>query len=227
MASINYQIKKDSATIQREIFTNIVKTLFYRKWIKDENIKAIVKKLLDNKNDDGIYTIPLDVDLLQVEVYEEDDKSKWKNFNGKSAALLLIPQKITGKSQSISDFISKYDNYHKIIVAEAINEKGRQIVMLSANNKSTEIFTEEEFMFCLFEMDGSPEYEILTTKDADDLRESYKMNKKHMPKILIGDPAARLLYLKRERVVRIIRDSRETGKTISYRLVVQKGNSAG
>ena len=176
------------------------------------------------KNDEGIYNIPIDVDLLQMTVYEEEDKSKWKNFNGKSVGLLLIPQKIAGKSQSINEFVSKYDNLHKIIVAEGINEKGKQIVMMATGNKFTEIFIEEEFMFDLFEIDGSPEYEILTSKESEQIRESYKMGKKHMPKILINDPASKRLYLKREYVVRVIRDSKETGKTITYRLVIQKGS---
>lgn len=221
MTSINYQIKKDYATIQKEVFTNIVKMLFFRKWILDEeNINKIVKKLIENKNDDGIYTTPLDIDLSKNEVYEEEKKKD--NFNGKSVALLIIEQKINGKSQTINDFVEKYVNYHKIIVVDSINEKGKQIIMASSGNRFTEVFTEEEFMFCLFEMDGCPEYEILTGAEATQLRESYKMSKKHMPKILTTDFASRQLYLKREQTIRVIRDSKETGKTIVYRLAIQK-----
>jgi DNA-directed RNA polymerase subunit H (RpoH/RPB5) len=226
MTSINFQIKKDSATIQREVLTNIVKMLFNRKWISLQNIDKVIKNLVEKKNDEGTYTIPLDVDLLEVPTYEEEDKSKWKNFNGRSVALLIIKQKIAGKSQTVNDFVSKNENSHKIIVADGLNEKAKQLILQSTNNKSIETFIEEEFMFSLFEMDSCPAYEVLTNKEADALRESYKLNKRHMPKILITDPASRHLYLKREQIVRIIRDSRETGKEISYRLVILKGNSA-
>ena len=220
-------IRKDSATIQKDILTNVVKMLVDRKWILRENISDIVKLLIENKNDEGIYTIKLNVDLFNVPVYEEsEDKSEWKNFNGKTIALLNIHQKIAGKSQSINDFIAKYNNVHKIIVAEHINEKGKQIVMSATNNKFTEIFIEDEFMLNLLEHESSPKYEVLTIQEADEIKESYKMSKRQTPKMYDTDQAARHLYLKRGQLVRIIRNSEMTGESIAYRLVIHRGSTA-
>src|SRR5207245_167575 len=161
------------------------------------------KTLFDNRNDEGIYTIKLNVDLVDLSVYEEgEDKTQLKN--GKTVAILIIHQKITGKSQTINDFIAKYINYHTIIIAEVINEKRKTIIMTANNNKFTEILTEDQFMLNLLEHEASPKYEILTNKEDDELKESYKVSKRQMPKIYDTDAAIRHLYLKRGQIVRVI-----------------------
>jgi DNA-directed RNA polymerase subunit H (RpoH/RPB5) len=227
MTSINYQIYKDSITIQTDIFTNIVKMLQDRKWLLKENISSATETLLKNKNDEGIYTIKLDTDLLKVDVYEaNDDKKKWKNFNGKTVAVLLIHQKISGKTPTINDFLTKYSNMHKIIVTESITEKGKQTIMMQTNDKFTEIFTEEEFMLNLFGHILSPAYEVLTNEEAEKVKKEWKMSKRQTPKLFETDKASRHLYIKKGQVVRIIQNSEMTGESIYYRLVIRHGSTA-
>lgn len=223
---MNYQIKKDSATIQKEISTNIVKMLADRKWIVPSNIDKLSLSMVQNKNDDDIYTIKLDNKLLSILTYDPfADKTKWKNFDDKQVAILFIHQKIVSKSPTISDFIVKYGNVHKIIIVEDISEKGKNIILSSANNMAIEIFTENEMMIHLLEHVCSPRYEILTQEEADNVRESYNMTKRQMPRIYDSDMAVRHFYLKKEQVVRIIRNSELTCENISYRIVVHKGNA--
>lgn len=227
MTSINHQIYKDTVTIQTDIFTNIVKMLGDRNWLLKENIHSVIDSLLKNKNDDGVYTIKLDVDLSQFDVYEAaDDKKKWKNFNGKGVAILLIHQKISGKTPTINDFLTKYSNVHKIIITEAITEKGKQTILTQSGDKFAEIFTEEEFMVNLFEHVLSPKYEVLTNEETELLKKERKITFRQMPKIFETDKASRHLYIKKGQVIRIIQNSEMTGESVYYRFVVRHGNTA-
>ena len=227
MTSVNDQIYKDSVTIQNDIFTNIVKMLSDRNWLKKENIKSIIDSLIKNKNDENIYTLKMDVDLANVEIYEaNDDKAKWKNFNGNTIAILLIHQKISGKSSIINDFLVKYNNVHKIIVTEGFTEKGRQTIMTQTNDKFTEIFIEDDFMSNLLEHKLSPAYQVLTSQDAEILKEEWKMSKRQTPKMFETDKAAKHFYIKKGQIVRIIQNSEMTGESVYYRLVIRHGSTA-
>ena len=110
MATTNHQIKKDNATVVETVITNIVKMLAYRGWIdnEDNNIKKIVDELLKSKKEEKIYNIKLNKNLVDVETYDPfENKTEWKNFNGNNIIVYLSNQKVTGKSQVISDFITK------------------------------------------------------------------------------------------------------------------------
>jgi len=223
---MNHQIKKDSATIQKEIVTNIMKMLADRNWILSSNIDKLSSFILQKRNDDGIYIIKLDHNLLNMPTYEPIDKTKWKNFDDKQIAILFSHQKIISKTQTINDFIAKYSNMHKIIIVEGMSEKGKNIILSITNDKAIEMFTEDEMMIHLLEHVCSPQYEVLSQEDAENVRESYNMTKRQMPRMYDSDPAARHFYLKKEQIVRIIRNSEITCENISYRIVVHKGNSA-
>ena len=47
---MNHQIKKDSATIQKEIVTNIMKMLADRNWILSSNIDKLSSFILQKRN---------------------------------------------------------------------------------------------------------------------------------------------------------------------------------
>ncbi len=226
MALANYQIKKDSNTITESVVTNIVKMLAYRKWI-DNNpdvVKKIAEDLLKSKKEEKIYNIKLQKNLVDIETYEQfENKAEWKNFNGNNVIVFLSNQKITGKSQILSDFITKYITYHKIIIVDSITEKARQVL---TSGKYTEVFTENEFMMNITEHVCCPEFTVLTTQEIDELLLSYNVKKKELPKQYDIDPISRYLCIKRGQVVRIVRNSETTGQSVAYRIVVHKGSSA-
>lgn len=229
MTSIYHQIKKDNATIQKDIITNIVKMIAYRKWILNEPsyIENLTNSLLKDKNEENIFNIKLPKSLKEFDTYEaNDDRTTWEKFSGNNVYILMVHQKISGKSQVINDFLTKYYNNHKIIIVEDITEKGRQIILSFCNNRFTEIFIENEFMINLTEHVCSPQYEVLTQQQADEIKNSYKMTKKQTPKMYSFDPAAKYLYIKKGQIVRIIRNSIMTGESIGYRLVIHKGSTA-
>lgn len=67
-----------------------------------------------------------------------------------------------------------------------------------------------------------PEHIILNEDEAARVLEKYSIPIESLPKILITDPAVKLLNAKEYDVIKIIRDSRTTGKSIYYRYVVVK-----
>jgi DNA-directed RNA polymerase subunit H (RpoH/RPB5) len=226
MASTNHQIKKDNNTITELVVTNIVKMLVYRKWLDGNSdiIKKTVDDLLKLKKEEKIYNIKLQKNLIDIETYEQfENKAEWKNFNGNNVIVFLSNQKITGKSPILSDFIAKYNTYHKIIIVDSITEKARQVL---SSGKYTEVFTEAEFMMNITEHVCCPEFTVLTIQELDELLLSYNTKKKELPKQYDIDPISRYLYLKRGQVIRIIRNSETTGQSVAYRIVVHKGSSA-
>jgi DNA-directed RNA polymerase subunit H (RpoH/RPB5) len=223
MASVNYQIMKDSNTVMETVITNIVKMLAYRKWIDNNSINDIVNELLKSKKDEKIFNIKLTKNLKDIETYEPfENKVEWKNFNGNNIYVYLSNQKITGKSQTITDFIAKYLNFHKIIIVDSITEKSRQTL---SSSKFTEVFTEHEFMMNITEHVCCPEFNVLTTQEIEMLLESYCAKRKELPKQYDIDPISRYLYLKRGQVIRIIRNSSITAQSVSYRIIIHKSRN--
>jgi DNA-directed RNA polymerase subunit H (RpoH/RPB5) len=230
MAKINplLSIKKDSETIRTTVLTNIVKMLYNRKWISAENYPNEINKIINSYNDNQIYIINLDVNLIDVPTYYPIDEGEDRNFNdkfnGKTIAIKLLPQKITsiGKSPIIQEFMNEYKKSHKIIIVDSISEKSKSQITVS---KHIEIFEESFFMINLMDIVCCPKYEILTPDETLTFLESYHLTRKQMNKMYDSDPMSQYLFLKKKQIVRIIRDSEITGQAVNYRLVIHKGNA--
>ena len=67
-----------------------------------------------------------------------------------------------------------------------------------------------------------PEHIILDDEEAKRVLEYYSIPKEQLPKILITDPAAKIIGAKDGDVIKILRDSPTTGKSVYYRNVVAK-----
>jgi DNA-directed RNA polymerase subunit H (RpoH/RPB5) len=226
MSQANYQVWMDNQTITETVLKNILCMLGVRGWIKndDEYIKTITTELLSSKKDDKIFNIKLDKNLVDVETYEpSENKSEWKNFNGNNLIVYLSGQKVTGKTPAINDFIAKYNNYHKIIIVDTITDK---IKTSLTTGKYTEIFKEAEFMINIYRHQACPTFTVLTKAESDELLKSYNLKKKEMPRQFDTDPMSRYLFLRREQIVRIVRNSELTCQSVSYRIVVHKSGNA-
>lgn len=220
MSVANYQIRKDPEIINETVITNIIKMLAYRGWVDNDDIKKISSELLNSKKEEKIYNIKLKKKLTDIQTYEPfENKKEWKNFNSDNIIIFLYNQKITGKSQQLTDFINKYNNYHKIIVVDSITDKSRQALTTS---KFIEVFSETEFMINITEHVCSPEFIVLSNEEADECNKSYNVKKKEMQKQYDSDPISRYLFLKRGQVIRIIRNNEVTGQSVSYRIIVHK-----
>ena len=226
MSSVNYQIRKNSHEIAETVVTNIIKMCIYRKWLDEKSdVNILVDELFKNRKDEKIYNLKLSKNLLDVSTYDsfEDKKSnQWKDFNGKNIIIYLSNLKVSGKSQPLNDFISKYPNYHKIIVVESITDKVR---LMMSTSKFTEVFTEPELMLNMTEHVCCPEFTVLENEELNEILQSYNAKRKELPKQFDSDPMSRYLFLKRGQVVRVIRNSETTGQSVAYRIVIHKGSS--
>ena len=66
-------LNMDFDTIKNKVLTNLVKMIGYRQWIKKTNIDKIIGEVTSIDNDNMLYSIELDVDLKNFEVYDFTD----------------------------------------------------------------------------------------------------------------------------------------------------------
>lgn len=217
-------IVKDDTEIVKTVLTNITKMLVNRKWLSNE--KETINKLHGSINEDQLYKIPLNVNLFNLKTYDPIENDNNRNvstdFNDKIVMVKIVHVKVTSiaKFQAVFDFLNDYKNYHKILVVSAYSEKAKQMI---SKFGYTEIFTERFLMVNLPDVSCSPQYEILSLDEIEQLSKEYSSKKNQFKKIFDSDAASQYLYLKRGQIVRITRYSEITGYSIDYRIVV-KGN---
>jgi len=74
--------------------------------------------------------------------------------------------------------------------------------------------------FDLFGHEIVPPHVIAEDTEVQMVLDHYGINKTHLPRILVRDPAARVLGARPGQIIRIERESLTAGKTFYYRLVV-------
>lgn len=220
-------VKKDEETLRITVLTNIIKMLYNRKWISESKLKSTIDSSINSSNDDNIYKINLDVSLSNLPTYDPsaDDTVKKldPDFNDKVVVVKIFPRKVTsiGKILVLVNFFETYKNYHKILIVESMAEKAKTLI---TNGKYSEVFDENFFLINLIDHTCSPKYEILTTDEANEFKKSYNLTNREMKIMFTNDPASLYFYLKKKQMVRIIRDSEITGKSVDYRIVVNGKN---
>ena len=83
-----------------------------------------------------------------------------------------------------------------------------------------EVFYLNELVVNITEHELVPNHTLLSKKDKKLLLERYKIKDSQLPKILVSDPVARYLGLKRGDVVKITRKSETAGRYITYRIAI-------
>ena len=152
-----------------------------------------------------------------------DDKVYKEKFDGSIVVVKIIHQKVQGiaKIPAVKDFINSYKHNHKIFVFDSISDKAK---LSLTDLPNTEAFNEEFLMINLVDYIDSPRYEVLTEEETKEMLESYILKKKEMMKIWTTDPAVSYFNLKRGDIIRIIRPSEQSGKSIAYRIVAKGAN---
>lgn len=115
--------------------------------------------------------------------------------------------------------------FHKDIKNGILISKGppttlckNSIQDIAENKIFIEVFEEKELLVNITEHELVPKHIILSEEDKKLLLEKYKLKESQLPKILLTDPIAKYLGLKRSQVVKIIRPSETAGKYITYRI---------
>jgi DNA-directed RNA polymerase I, II, and III subunit RPABC1 len=105
-----------------------------------------------------------------------------------------------------------------IIVSGKLSQQAKQKIQDINKELQVEIFTVNELVVNITEHELVPEHILLPKEEKDLLLKRYKIKENQLPKILVTDPVARFLGLKRGDVVKITRVSETAGKYITYRI---------
>ena len=125
-----------------------------------------------------------------------------------------------------TDYIKQYLNLMRetkvnsgiIIISGKLSQQAKQKVQEINKELQVEIFTINELIVNITEHELVPQHILLSKEDKDLLLKRYKIKENQLPKILVTDPVARFLGLKRGDVVKIIRVSETAGRYITYRI---------
>ena len=125
-----------------------------------------------------------------------------------------------------TDYIKQYLNLMRetkvnsgiIIISGKLSQQAKQKLQEINQELQVEIFTVNELVVNITEHELVPKYILLSKEDKEILLKRYKIKENQLPKILVTDPVARFLGLKRGDVVKIIRNSETAGRYITYRI---------
>ena len=211
-------IRKDSEMIRKEVFTNLIKMYIERGHISKDNFNKNYKKI-EKPSDTDSYELTLDNPILPSLT---DDKYI-KKFVGTTLCVKIIHQKILGLSKipMIKEFIDLYPSNHKIFIFDGVSDKAKTTLMTVPN---TEVFIESFLMINIVDHIDSPKYQVLTEEEQQEVKDTYIVKKKELPKMLTTDPIVTYFNLKRGQIIRIIRCSEQSGYSVIYRIVAKGGS---
>ena len=148
-----------------------------------------------------------------------------KDVNDPNKKLILYYQYFPDQKVN-TDYIKQYLNLMKetkvnsgiIIISGKLSQQAKQKLQEINQELQVEIFTVNELVVNITEHELVPKHILLSKEDKEILLKRYKIKENQLPKILVTDPVARFLGLKRGDVVKIIRNSETAGRYITYRI---------
>lgn len=168
----------------------------------------------------GIY-YKQDSDAKEENNIHQNDNEQKKNINVIRKYYQYIFQKLNVDAIKlfIKDMFTSKATSGIIIIPGKISQQAKQKIQDISKELSIEVFTVGELVVNITEHELVPKHILLSEQDKKLLLERYRIrDQNQLPKILLTDPVARYLGLKRGDVVKIIRDSETAGKYITYRI---------
>jgi DNA-directed RNA polymerase I, II, and III subunit RPABC1 len=202
--------------------------------MNEEEISKLFKvfKTLNKMMEDRGYIIS-NIDSINKEDWLKDIK-KSKSMNGfftkldkndSSKKIRLYYHYIPSPKlnmEMIKNFLEIMHKYKAnsgiIIMSGKISQQARQKIQEINNELQVEVFTLNDLVVNITEYELVPKHILLSQKEKQSLLDRYKIKESQLPKILVTDPVARYLGLKRGDVVKIIRVSETAGRYITYRI---------
>lgn len=205
-----FPIEKSHYQQLNDIKTNIIKMFTNRGYIKEENRDKYIKKFISEENDDMEYIIALD-----------NDTNYNTTIKNKKIYIKIFDYKISSvnKNSPIGEFLSKYYDEYKLLIAENINQKSEKII--ASYKTPCEIFKIGELKINIVEHILVPKHNVLTEEEAKIVLQTYNAKKKDMPLISSTDPIARYYNMKADDICKIERPSVMTCTAPFYRIVVK------
>ena len=183
---------------QHNALATITNMLIARRWISDSFDEHL--QTLKGNNNEIIDSTHIISDKIKVAIKFYDIKlNSLKN------------------DREIDTFMSKYQDYHKILVVADVSAKTEKQIL---DTKNFEVFKIMEIIRDISKHHLVPKHILLTDDETKQFMEEYKLGKLDMGRIFIDDPMSRYLYAKKDNVIKIMRPSIYTGYSINYRLVV-------
>ena len=105
-----------------------------------------------------------------------------------------------------------------IIMSGKLSQQAKQKINEINSQIQIEVLSIGELDVNITEHDLVPKHILLNKEEKKNLLDRYKIKPNQLPKILISDPVARYLGLKRGDVVKIVRVSETAGRYITYRI---------
>ena len=125
-------------------------------------------------------------------------------------------------------FVDFFDNMNKIegkssgiiVVLNELTSQAKQALIEISTKKQIQCFNISELMINITEHVDVPKHILLDEKEKKLLLEKYKIKESQLPKILITDPVAKFYGLRKGDIVKIIRNSENAGKYVTYRVTI-------
>lgn len=195
-----YSITKSDNDITNTVLENIIRMMEIRNLLDEQTRKENIRKLIKSKNDRYEYSLKLKDDLtLKVKLVKTILESMIKN-------------------NEVSLFVNtiKQNNIGIIVASDITNAT---IKKLNKAAPLIEIFREESLMTFILDSVYMPHLQILSEKDKNQVYSEYKISSGNCPLFMHNDPVVKLFNAKPGDLFRITRNSKETGKVVSYRVV--------
>lgn len=198
--SLNINFEMTELERQHSCLRTVINMLTKRNWL-DNNTENNFNKLISTNTKDFIESVHIEC------------------LNNKKVAIQFYNYKLNTfkNDKEIDTFISKYIDYHKILIVIDISTKAiKQLI----GSTDFEVFKQMEIIRDISKHHIVPEHILLSKEDSERVMTEYKIKKKDLPRIYIDDPMARYLYAQKDDIIQIIKESIYSGYATSYRLVV-------
>ena len=166
----------------------------FKEKYEDKTINEIFYKKDDNNKE---------IMRLYIE-YFMDPKINAKHFDD----FFDNMNKIEGKSSGII-----------VVLANLTPQANKKLIELNIK-KPIQCFNINELMINVTEHADVPKHILIDEKEKKSLLEKYRIKESQLPKILINDPVAKFYGLRKGDVVKIIRNSENAGKYVTYRVTI-------
>lgn len=183
------------------------------------------KIMFDNKNTE----INIIADQLEDPQVESDEESEEEEDNSREKKNIYVFFQMDDNSFGKNDLKKVVNEVHSkfetddVLIILILKDKPNNAVrkeLKNAKYDSTEVFERKNLMFNVTKHILVPKHIKLSQEDAKAVMEKYSCTKKQLPKILINDPQVKYHGMKVGDVCKIVRNNRENGVEISYRIVI-------
>jgi DNA-directed RNA polymerase subunit H (RpoH/RPB5) len=199
-----FNIRKTEDQIRKTLLENTVKMLSNRIYI----VNGKKEKLISNNKINEIIK-DLDDDTYEIKTNRESYMLK----------IFFIKINSINKPSTIIDFIEKYNDSPKIIVAVDYGNKAYNDLKKKYDN--VEIFYQYELMMDIISFALQPKFELLTPEEMEAVKKEYNCMEKHLQKKFSNDAISKYFNLKPGDIIRSINYSVTSGQTISYSIVTR------